>query len=115
MNFFNILATAAASAQEGKTSGGSALLTFAPFIIIIVVMFFMTARAQKKQKARQEEMMNKLVKGTKVILNSGIIGTIYEVQDKFIRIELNANCVIEVLPQSVMQIVPEEENKENNK
>lgn len=115
MNLFNIIATAAAPAQQqAQAQQPGSMWTLAPFFIIIVLMFFMTVRANKKQKARQQEMINKLVKGTKVILNSGIIGTIAEVKDDHIKVEVAANCVIQVLPASIMQIL-DDTQKEANK
>lgn len=109
MNFLNIIAMAAPQAGEGaQQQTGNPWITFLPFIIIIVAMFFMTARANKKQQAKREEMMSRLVKGSKVILSSGIIGTINEVKDKCIKVEISANCVIDVLPTAVVEVVPAE-------
>ena len=108
MNLFNIIAMAAPQAGEGaQQQAGNPWITFLLFIII-VAMFFMTARANKKQQAKREEMMSRLVKGSKVILSSGIIGTINEVKDKCIKVEISANCVIEVLPTAVVEVVPAE-------
>ena len=117
MNLFNIIATAAPKAAEAAVPAQQqqgSLWTLAPFFIIIVAMFFLSVRANKKQKARQQEMLNKLVKGTKVILNSGIIGTIAEVKEDHIKVEIAANCVIQILPASVMQIL-DETQKESDK
>ncbi len=109
MNFINIIAMAAPKAAEGaQQQPGNAWLTFLPFIILIVAMFFMTARSQKKQQAKRDEMMSRLVKGSKVVLAGGIMGTIFEVKDKCIKVEISANCVIEVLPTAVVEVVPAE-------
>lgn len=110
MNFFNIIAMAAPQAAEGaqQQQPASAWITFLPFIILIVVMFFMTARSQKKQQAKRDEMMSRLVKGSKVVLASGIMGTIFEVKDKCIKVEIAANCIIDVLPTAVVEVVSAE-------
>ena len=109
MNLFNFIAMAAPQAAEGaQQPQGNAWLTFLPFILIIVAMFFMTARANKKQQAKREEMMTRLVKGSKVILAGGIIGTINEVKDKCIKVEIAANCIIETLPTAIVEVIPAE-------
>ena len=68
-------------------------------------MFFMTVRSQKKQQAKRDEMMSRVVKGSNVILAGGIIGTIAEVKEKCIKVEVASNCVIEVLPSAVVEVV----------
>ena len=110
MNFFNIIAMAAPQAAEGaqQQQPASAWITFLPFIILIVVMFFMTARSQKKQQAKRKEMMERMVKGSKVILASGIMGIIEEVQEKSIKVAIASNCIVEVLPNAIIEIVTEE-------
>ena len=112
MNFINIIAMAAPKAAEGaQQPPASPWITFLPFIILIAAMFFMTVRSQKKQQAKRDEMMSRLVKGSKVVLAGGIIGTIYEVQDKCIKVEIASNCVIETLPTAVVEVVPAEKTE----
>lgn len=109
MNFINIIAMAAPQAAEGaQQQPGNAWITFLPFIILIAAMFFMTIRSQKKQQAKRDEMMSRIVKGSKVILASGILGTISEVKEKCIKVEISSNCVIEVLPTAIVEVVAAE-------
>lgn len=116
MNLLNLIAMAAPQAAEGaQAKPANPLLTFAPFIIIIGAMFFMTIRSQKKQQAKRDEMMSRLVKGSKVVLAGGMMGTIVEVQEKCIRVEIAPNCVVEVLPNAVGEVFAAEEKTETAK
>lgn len=110
MNLINFIAMAAPQAAEGakQQQPANAWLTFMPFVILIAAMFFMTVRSQKKQQAKRDAMMSSIVKGSKVILAGGIMGTISEVKEKCIKVEIAANCVIEVLPTAVVEVIPAE-------
>lgn len=113
MNLLNLIAMAAPQAAEGaQQKPANPWITFAPFIIIIVVMFFMTARSQKKQQAKRDAMMARLVKGSKVILASGIMGTIVEVREKSSKVEIAPDCVVEVLPNAIVEVLGAEEKTE---
>ena len=114
MNFLNIIAMAAPQAGEGaQQQTGNPWITFLPFIIIIVAMFFMTARANKKQQKQRQEMMNKIVKGTKVLLNSGVYGKVIEVKENDFVIEIAENVRVLVVKEGIARV--EEEKKEEAK
>lgn len=116
MNLLNLIAMAAPQAAEGaQAKPANPLLTFAPFIIIIGAMFFMTIRSQKKQQAKRDEMMSRLVKGSKVVLAGGMMGTIVEVKEKCTRVEIAANCVVEVLPSAIVEVFAADEKSETAK
>ena len=116
MNLLNMIAMAAPQAAEGaQAKPANPLLTFAPFIIIIAVMFFMTIRSQKKQQAKRDEMMSRLVKGSKVLLSSGIMGTIVEVKEKTTRVEIADNCVVELLPTAIVEVFGADDKTETAK
>lgn len=102
MNTLSLIATAEAAAKP------NALIQFLPFIIIIGAMFFITIRSQKKQAAKRAEMMNKIVKGTEVILANGIYGKIAEVGEKHYLIEIAPNVTIKVIGQGIASVVTPE-------
>ena len=71
-------APAAGNAAAAKGQGG--LMSFLPIILIMVVFMFFMSRSQKKQQQKRQEMLDHIVKGTKVTLASGICGVIDEVR-----------------------------------
>ena len=68
-------------AQEGAPAA-SPLEGMAPiilvFLVLIVVMFFMR-RSQKRQEGEHRKMVENLDKGTRVMLNSGLIARIEKI------------------------------------
>ncbi|SYZ32209.1 preprotein translocase subunit YajC [Propionibacterium australiense] len=86
-------------------------------IIMIVVMFalmyFMVMRPQRKQMEKQREMLNQMSEGTRVMLTSGLFGTVRATGDKQAVIELAPGVDITVLKQAISRIVkPEDEEFE---
>lgn len=112
----NTAANAAAGTAEGanavaQQSGGnpppqqpSPLMSMLPFILIFVVMIFFMNRSQKKQMAKRQEMMDKITKGTTVLLNSGIYGKVVEVKEDAFMVEIAENVKIKVNKSGVASV-----------
>lgn len=86
-------------------------------IIMIVVMFalmyFMVMRPQRKQMEKQREMLNQMGEGTRVMLTSGLFGTVRATGDNQAVIELAPGVDITVLKQAISRVVkPEDEEFE---
>ena len=75
-----------------------------PFILIFVVMIFFMNRSQKKQMQKRQEMMDKIAKGTKVVLNSGIYGTVDAVNEDSMIVEIASGVKIKVAKAGIAGI-----------
>ena len=84
-----------------------------PMLILIAVMIFLFVRSNKKQQKQRQEMMNKIVKGTKVLLNSGVYGKVIEVKENDFVIEIAENVRVLVVKEGIARV--EEEKKEEAK
>ena len=80
---------------------GNPWMSMLPFILIFVVMIFFMNRSQKKAMAKRQEMMDKIVKGTKVLLTSGIYGTVDAVQEDSMIVEIAAGVKIQVAKSGI--------------
>ena len=107
-------AAPAAEAQEAapqKKSGG--LMDFLPIILIIVAFYFFIFRGNKKQQQKRQEAIDRTVKGTRVMLNSGVLGKVVEVREKEFLVEIAENVQILVIKNGVTPV--EEENADAKK
>ena len=86
------------------------IMQFVPFLLIGVMIFLMF-RANKKQQKQHQEMLDKIVKGSKVMLNSGIFGKVSEVREKEFLVEIADNVKVLVLRDAVTLIEEETEVK----
>ena len=113
--FSQILATAAKAAQTAAPAGkpqGNPIMSFMPIIVIMVVFMFFMNRSQKKQQQKRQEMIDRLVKGTPVLLASGIRGVIDEVRENEFVVEIAPNVKITVVKNGVAEVEAEAKAEE---
>ena len=72
-------------------------------ILIIVVMWFFMIRPQRKQQKELQKFREGLQKGDKVVTIGGIYGTVVEVKDRTLLLEIDNNVKIKVDKNSVVK------------
>lgn len=72
-------------------------------ILIFVVMWFFMIRPQRKQQKELQKFREGLKKGDKVVTIGGIYGTVTEVKDKTLLLEIDSNVKIRVDKNSVVK------------
>ena len=95
MNMFTLLQT---PAQQG--GGWSMWIMLA---LIFVVMWFFMIRPQKKQQKELQNFRDALKKGDKVVTIGGIYGTVTEVKEDSVLIEVDNNVKIRVSKQALVK------------
>ena len=107
-----ILATAAqaAPAAQGAANAGQQTQTN-PFGMLIlmtgafILMFWMMSRSNKKQQQKREELLDSVVKGTEVMLASGIYGKVASVQDKIFTVEIADRVFVKVNRAGIHEVI----------
>ena len=79
-----------------------------PIIIVFAVMIFFMMRSQKKQQQKRQEMLDKIVKGSRVLLNSGMLGNVTEVREKTFVVEIADKVQVEVVKNGIADVVEEQ-------
>ena len=97
MNMFTLLQTAAAGQQGG---GWPMWIMLA---LIFVVMWFFMIRPQKKQQKELQNFRDSLKKGDKVVTIGGIYGTVAEIKEESVLIEVDSNVKIRVSKQALVK------------
>lgn len=85
----------AASSGGAQPQGGMGSMLLMIGALFVVMYLFMIRPQQKKQK-QLREMRNSLQKGDKVITQGGIYGTIVEIKDQYVLLEVDSNVKIRV-------------------
>ena len=75
-----------------------------PIIIVFAVMIFFMMRSQKKQAQKRQQMIDQVVKGTRVLLNSGMYGTIVEVKSNSFVVEIADRVQVEVVKNGIADL-----------
>ena len=94
---FTLLQTAAPAAQGG---GWSMWIMLA---LIFVVMWFFMIRPQRKQQKELDNFRNSLKNGDKVVTIGGIYGTVCEVKDAYVLLEVDKDVKIRVNKQALQK------------
>ena len=81
------------------------LMNILPFVFIFVIFYFLLIRPQKKKQQQHVLMVNNLKSGDKILLSSGIIGTVKSLKEDRLIIEISNNVVIEVMKTFVASII----------
>jgi preprotein translocase subunit YajC len=75
-------------------------------IILIAVMYFLMIRPQMKRAKEHRGMLDKLSKGDEVITSGGIAGTVTEIGDNFVTVEVADNVRVRVQKAAVGNVLP---------
>lgn len=89
-------AESAPSVKEGMTP-------FIPLLLIFAVFYFMILRPQQKKQKEAQKFIAELKRGDMVVTNSGIIGTVKVVSDKFITLEIDDGVCMKVLKNQIAE------------
>lgn len=98
MDLMTVMLQAAAPA-----GGGSASFLLIMMVLIFAVMYFFMIRPQQKRQKELVKFRNALEKGQKIITAGGIYGTIKEVKENYVLVEVDSNVAIRVDKNMVMK------------
>ena len=80
--------------------------TFLLPIALIAVMYFLMIRPQMKRQKEHKAMLEKIKRGDEVLTNGGIAGTVTDIGDNFITLEVADNVRIRVQKGAVGNVLP---------
>lgn len=102
MDLFSILALA--TPPNGQAGGGSLVPTFIMFGAIFAIFYFMIIRPQQKRMKEHKALLSSVQRGDKVVLSSGMHGTVHEVEDATVLVEIARNTIVRVEKASVSSV-----------
>lgn len=88
------------TAPPGGSSGGGLLgnlVVMAPILIMVVVLFFIS-RADRKKRAQLE---SQLKKGDRVVTRAGLIGTLSQVGDRTVRLDVAPGVTVTMVKTAI--------------
>ena len=96
MNMFTIL-------QAAQPAQGGGALMWVMMALIFVGMWVFMIRPQRKQQKELQAFRDGLKKGYKVVTIGGIYGTVCEIKDATVLIEVDNNVKIRVSKQALVK------------
>ncbi len=93
----------------GASEGTSGLLSLLPFILIFVVFYFLLILPQQRKHKQQKAMLGALKKGDKIVLSSGIWGSITRVDHNTATVQIDDNTKVKIQRDAVARLRPKDE------
>lgn len=92
-----------AVAPVASAPAGSAMSSILMIVMLFVVMYFFMIRPQRKQQKELDNFRNGLAKGQKVVTAGGIYGTVKEIHERDILMEVDGNVTLRVDKSAIMR------------
>ena len=96
---FRVLLQEAPAQAQGLGSYSMLIM----MVAIIGVMYLFMIRPQQKRQKELREFQNALQKGSKVVISGGIFGTVVEVKETSVLVEVDSNVKLRVDKGSVVR------------
>ena len=98
-------AYAAAQAPSGQGSN-SMMIQLAFFAAIFAIFYFLLIRPQQKQKRDRESMLSAVKPGDRVVMSSGLHGTVVKLSDHGVTVKVADQVRLEFDRSAIGRIVP---------
>lgn len=97
---------AMAPPPDGSGGGGGSLIsTLIMFGAIFAIFYFMIIRPQQKRAKERDKLLSSIQKGDKVILSSGLYGTIAGLEEKTCLIDVGNNVKMKFDRSAIASVV----------
>lgn len=90
------VATEDVAAAEAEQSAGGGYSFWIMIIAMIAIMYFFMWRPESKRRKQMENFRKSLQKGDKIITAGGIYGTVKEVHETSLLIEVDSNVTLRI-------------------
>jgi preprotein translocase subunit YajC len=87
------------------------LNSFAPLLLITFIFIFFVFRPQYKKASEHKKMLAGLKQGDEVLLSSGIIGEVSNIEGDLITLKISQNQEIKIIKNAIMEIFDEKKFK----
>lgn len=89
--------------EAASNPQGNGWMTMVMLVLIFVVMWLFMIRPQRKQQKELQEFRNSLKKGDKIVTAGGIYGTVVEVKENNLLVEIDKDVKIRIAKSSVVK------------
>jgi preprotein translocase subunit YajC len=94
--------TGTGTAQQG--TGGMGTIIF--LVVFFAIFYLLVIRPQSKKAKEHRMMINQVAKGDEVITSGGLLGTVTQITDNYITLELAAGVEVKLQKQAISLCLP---------
>lgn len=96
----------AAAQAPGGQGGGSMMVQLAFFAAIFAIFYFLLIRPQQKQKRERAEMLAAVKAGDRVVMSSGLHGTVVKLSEHGVTLKVADQVRLEFDRAAIGRILP---------
>ena len=89
-----------AQTAEGQTQSLTSMLV--PLGLMGLVFYFLMIRPQQKQAREHKKLISEMKKGDEVVTQGGLIGTVHQVEDRTVTLDVGAGTKVRVIKVNVI-------------
>ena len=82
-------------------------MQFLPFLLIIVVFWLLIIRPQQKRQRAAQQMQSALSVGSRIMLTSGILGSVTEITDEHVGVQIADGVTVHVVRAAIGRVIPD--------
>ena len=84
-------------------------------VVMMLILYFIWIRPATKERKTQQQMLESLKRGDEVVTNSGILGSIADISDAILTLQVDKNVKIRVLKSAIAKRIEEPKAKTEEK
>lgn len=104
-------AYAAAEGAGGAQGGGTMVSFVLPMIFMVVIFYFLLIRPQQRKAKEHRALLDNLKRGDRVITSGGLIGTIVNIDDQIVTLEVADRVRIDTARPYIAGFAPKKGGK----
>jgi preprotein translocase subunit YajC len=89
-----------AQTAEGQTQSLTSMLV--PLGLMGLVFYFLMIRPQQKQAKEHQKLLGGLKRGDEVVTQGGLLGTVYQVEDRTVTLDVGAGTKVRFLKANII-------------
>ncbi|MBL8300541.1 MAG: preprotein translocase subunit YajC [Rhodanobacteraceae bacterium] len=101
-----LISTAQAQAAPGAPPAGGGMSSILMMVAMFAIFYFMLIRPQMKRAKEQRAMVAALAKGDEVATSTGMLGTITDISESYVSVEIAPDVVVKLQKQAITAVLP---------
>jgi preprotein translocase subunit YajC len=98
-----------ASILAQNQTGGGQLTFLISLVLMVAIFYFLLIRPQQRRVRQQRELVNSLAVGDEVVTIGGMFGTIFEMDDEGVTLDVGSGTRIRFVKQAIARKFVREE------
>jgi preprotein translocase subunit YajC len=79
--------------------------TFVPLLLVFGVFYFLLIRPQQQKAKAHQTMLANLKKNDEVVTSGGLHGTVIEIGDRIVKLEIARNVIVRVSRAQISDVI----------